>query len=131
MIRIEIGDFIGGIMRKLFFSCLFSLPLICALDVFACEIIATPDKDRYQLGDTAIIKVEVKLTHRNCTDLESPKIKLKGLELIAKTAWKEKEVGKWLISYKLKVITKENEFFAYRDSCDRGGGKSTVILPVN
>ena len=117
------------VVRNLTFS--LSLAGLLVFDLFACEINSIADKERYQLGDTAIIKVEVKLTHRNCTDRESPKIKLKGLELLAKTAWKEKEVGVWLISYKLKVTAKENEFFAYRDSCDREGGRSTLKLKVD
>ncbi len=110
---------------------ILSLAYFLNLELLACEIHSAADKEHYQVGDTAIIKVEVILTHRNCTDHESPKLKLKGLDLLAKTAWKEKEVGKWIISYKVKVTAKENEFFAYRDSCDRGGGKSVLTLQVN
>ena len=114
---------------KIFIVCI-ALGLSIVFQASACEILINADKESYAIGDTATVKVIVKLNHKNCADKEGPKLKLTGLELLAKTAWKEKAPAEWVISYKVKILSLENEFFAYRDSCDLGGGKGKIVFQV-
>jgi hypothetical protein len=98
----------------------------------ACEISLSAEKESYQVGDVAVVTAEIIDTHRNCTFAgKEPKVNTDGLELTAKTKYKEKTPGAWTIKYKLKVLTSKNQFTVLRDNCPKGGGTNTISLKVS
>jgi len=98
---------------------------------FACEITLSSDKESYQVNDVAVVNAEIVDTHRNCTFRgKEPKVNATGLELTAKTKYKEKSEGTWTIKYKLKVLAPKNQFTVLRDNCPQGGGSNSIVIKV-
>jgi len=109
----------------------FALLLLVSTLSYACMIQIKTDKQSYKIGETAIITVELKLTHSNCIkEQEEPKIKVNGLKVFAKTKFKRVSGGLWIIKYKAKVIDKNATFTSFRD-CTRGGDNSTLKIKVS
>jgi hypothetical protein len=115
-----------GIILFLFATALSFSPL-----ALACEINLASEKENYQVGDVAIVTADLIDTHRNCTFTgKEPKVTAEGLELIAKTKYKEKAPGEWTLKYKLKVLNAKNQFTVLRDNCTKGGGVKSISLKV-
>ncbi len=97
----------------------------------ACEISLTSDKEQYQLGDVAVVSAKLIDTHRDCTFKgKEPKVAADGLELTAKTKYKETSPGEWFIKYKFKISAVKNQVTVYRDNCTKGGGTKSLSLSV-
>ena len=101
-----------------------------AVAVYACDIFLTTDKEKYKIGDTVVLKMEVKWTHKTCVkEAVEPVLKLSGLELVAKTKFKEKSSGLWEVKFKMKVTEKNASINAYED-CPKGGGIANIKLQI-
>ena len=100
----------------------------------ACEIefkILKGEKENYKVGDTLVIKVDVKLTHRSCpVAMKKTKFKLKGMKVIKSTPWKQKSANDWVRKLKI-VVTEKNakkiNITAIRE-CEKDGGFGTLKL---
>jgi hypothetical protein len=120
-------------MKKITKATLFPILgiLTLASNAFACEITLSSDKESYQVNDVAVVNAEIVDTHRNCTFRgKEPKVNATGLELTAKTKYKEKSEGTWTIKYKLKVLAPKNQFTVLRDNCPQGGGSNSIVIKV-
>jgi hypothetical protein len=104
--------------------------IIVTVEASACDILLSSDKDQYKVGDVIVVKMEVKWTHKTCIkeDVE-PSLKLVGLELVAKTKFKEISPGIWDVKYKMKVTGKNASINAYED-CSKGGGSANLKIRV-
>ena len=102
----------------------------------ACEIefkILKGEKDSYKVGDTIVIKVDVKLTHRSCpVAMKKTKFKLKGMKVIKSTPWKQKSANDWVRKLKI-VVTEKNakkiNITAIRE-CEKDGGFGSLKLDM-
>jgi len=102
----------------------------------ACEIefkILKGEKDSYVVGDTIVIKVDVKLTHRSCpVAMKKTKFKLKGMKVIKSTPWKQKSANDWVRKLKI-VVTEKNakkiNITAIRE-CEKDGGFGSLKLDM-
>ena len=110
---------------------IFAASLALTPFAIACEISLTPDKETYQVGEVAVVTADILDTHRNCTlKGTDPKLNASGLELTAKTKFKEKSPGQWTIKYKLKVLDAKNQFTVFRDGCQHEGGTKSITLKL-
>ncbi len=100
----------------------------------ACEIefeILKGKKEVYRPGDTIIVKVIVKLTHRSCpVALKKTKFKMKGMKVLKSTGWKQ--LSSMDYERKLKIVitgTKGNKVTlnAIRE-CEKDGGFGSMKL---
>ena len=102
----------------------------------ACEIefeVIKGKKETYQTGDTLIVAVKVKLTHRSCpVAIKKTKFKMKGLKVIKSTKWKQ--LGAMEFERKLIIVVGESKdmklnLTAIRE-CDKDGGFGTLKLEM-
>ena len=113
--------------------CLGSFLLGCGFTqkVMACEIAIAADKQEYALQDIAVLTVTITDNHRSCTFTgKEPKTKTQGLEVTAKTKYKELKTGVWSLKYKVKIVDAKNLFTAFRDNCPSGGGMGSLALKI-
>lgn len=111
-------------MKKigLIFTFLFIL-----FKVFSCEIVLTIEKgqrDKYKKGDEVIVKVEVLLTHRNCSHvLDETKFETSGVKILSATKWKEIEKGMWVKKLKIKITAEQGTKarLEVKRICEKGG----------
>ncbi len=105
-----------------------------AQETKACEIefeILKGKKDVYNVGDTIVVKVIVKLTHRSCpVALKKTKFKMKGMKVLKSTGWKQ--LSSMDYERKLKIVitgTKGNKVTlnAIRE-CEKDGGFGSMKL---
>ncbi len=102
----------------------------------ACEIelaIVDNSKSQYSTGDEIIIKVEVKLTHRVCSEgIENTKFSSEGLKILGATKWTETIPGTF--ERKLKVVVTSNVSGAATlkasRSCDKDGGIGVIRISL-
>jgi hypothetical protein len=104
--------------------------------VKACEIefkILKGEKENYKVGDTLVVLIEVKLTHRSCpVAMKKTKFKLNGMKVIKSTSWKQLSTNDW--ERKLMIVVTESEgkkinLTAIRE-CEKDGGFGTLRLDV-
>jgi len=104
--------------------------------VKACEIefkILKGEKDSYKVGDTLVVLIEVKLTHRSCpVAMKKTKFKLNGMKVIKSTGWKQLSANDW--ERKLMIVVTESKgkkinLTAIRE-CEKDGGFGTLRLDV-
>ena len=100
----------------------------------ACEIefeITKGKKETYKTGDTIVIKVIVKLTHRSCpVGLKKTKFKMKGLKVMKSTPWKETSTNEWERKLLITVTAQSNgkiNLSAIRE-CEKDGGFGSLKL---
>ncbi|MCK5855856.1 MAG: hypothetical protein KAG64_00095 [Bacteroidales bacterium] len=102
----------------------------------ACEIefkILKGEKEKYKAGDTIVILVEVKLTHRSCpVAMKKTKFKLNGMKVLKSTPWKQKSANDW--ERKLMIVVTETEakkinLTAVRE-CEKDGGFGSMKLEM-
>lgn len=100
----------------------------------ACEIefeILKGKKDIYSAGDTIIVKVIVKLTHRVCpVAMKQTKFKLNGMKVIKSTGWKklsENDYTRKLIIVITGKKGKKVSINAIRE-CEKDGGFGSMKL---
>ncbi len=102
----------------------------------ACEIeitVVKGKKESYQVGDTLVLQVFVKLTHRSCpVKMKETKFNMKGLKVIKSTPWKQLSAMEY--KRKLMVVVKETKngklnLTAIRE-CDKDGGFGSIKLDV-
>jgi NosR/NirI family transcriptional regulator, nitrous oxide reductase regulator len=63
---------------------------LSAAPVLACDITISPSSATGAVGDTVTFTINVQETHRNCSvPIQETQIKLKGMEMVSQTAWKE------------------------------------------
>jgi len=100
----------------------------------ACEIefeILKGKKEVYNVGDTIIVKVMVKLTHRSCpVALKKTKFKLNGMKVLKSTKWKQ--LSSMDYERKLKIVVtgakgKKVSLNAIRE-CEKDGGFGSLKL---
>jgi hypothetical protein len=103
-------------------------------DAKACDIefeILKGKKEVYNVGDTLIVKIKVKLTHRSCpVALKKTKFKLKGIKVLKATGWKE--LSSMDYERKLKIIIagepgKKVSLNVIRE-CEKDGGFGSLKL---
>ena len=117
-------------MKQVIALFLINILFIFAVSVPACEISFFPDKEKYSISDTAVLKMAVKWTHKTCIkEGVEPMLKFVDIEMIAKTKFKEKSPGLWEIRYKLKVTGKKAAINAVED-CSKGGGLGSIKLQI-
>lgn len=109
---------------------LFFIPSLA----FACHIYVTVDgvkKEKYQVGDIVVIKIEVQLTHRRCeVDLNETDINVTGMQITGATKWVNTSGNVWERKVKVK-ITAENEgkiMLVAERTCRKDGGKGSLSL---
>jgi hypothetical protein len=123
---------------KLLFIALFGVFLAFAptKQTKACEIefkILKGEKEAYRAGDTLVVLVEVKLTHRSCpVAMKKTKFKLKGMKVIKSTPWKQLSANDY--KRKLMIVVTEKEakninLTAIRE-CEKDGGFGTMKLDM-
>ena len=122
--------------RKLLYTLLLILAFVFINQkkASACEIefeITKGKKDTYKKGDTLVIKIIVKLTHRSCpVGLKKTKFKMKGLKVMKSTAWKETSTNEWERKL-MAVVTAESNgkinLSATRE-CEKDGGFGSLKL---
>jgi hypothetical protein len=102
----------------------------------ACEItfeVEKGKKDYYKAGDELVLKVQVSLTHRNCTQkIDATKFKFEGVKVISSTKWKTISASNFERKLKIKVTdptSKKLSLNATR-TCDKTGGYGEIILFV-
>ena len=114
----------------------FVLTTLPSKQTKACEIefkILKGEKEQYKSGDTIVVLIEVKLTHRSCpVAMKKTKFKLKGMKVIKSTPWKQKSANDW--ERKLMIVITETEakkinLTAIRE-CEKDGGFGTLKLDV-
>jgi len=125
--------------QKLLFTILLAITitLITSQSVKACEIefeITKGEKESYQTGDTLVIKVLVKLTHRSCpVAMKKTKFKMKGLKVMKSTPWKETSTNEWERKL-LTVVTAQSKgkinLSAIRE-CEKDGGFGSLKLEAS
>ncbi len=102
--------------------------------VNACEIefeVLKGKKEVYHVGDTIIVKVMVKLTHRSCpVALKKTKFKLNGMKVLKSTGWKQ--LSSMDYERKLKIVItgakgKKVSLNAIRE-CEKDGGFGSLKL---
>jgi hypothetical protein len=125
--------------QKLLFTILLAITitLISSQSVKACEIefeITKGEKESYQTGDTLVIKVLVKLTHRSCpVAMKKTKFKMKVLIVMISTPWKETSTNEWERKL-LTVVTAQSKgkinLSAIRE-CEKDGGFGSLKLEAS
>ncbi len=102
----------------------------------ACEIefkILKGQKETYSTGDTLVILVDVKLTHRSCpVAIKKTKFKLKGMKVLKSTPWKQISANEY--KRKLMIVVTEKDaksinITAIRE-CEKDGGFGTLKLEM-
>jgi hypothetical protein len=117
-------------MNRIMYVLIILLFIVFAISSYACEITFSPDKPKYKIGDTVILKMIVKWTHKTCIkEAVEPALKLSDMEMTAKTKFKETAPGLWEIKYKMKVIGNKAAVNAYED-CSKGGGTGNIKLQI-
>ena len=123
-------------MTKWILSIVFSVFFITFIpqEIDACEIefeILKGEKDVYHAGDTIIVKVIVKLTHRVCpVAMKQTKFKLNGMKVIKSTSWKklsENDYTRKLIIVITGKKGKKVSINAIRE-CEKDGGFGSMKL---
>lgn len=120
-------------MKKTFVLLIFLLAATCRLS--ACEIRMNVDKDyekeAYSAGDTVIVNVEVRLTHRVCPEgIKKTKFTCENLKIAGATEWKEMKPGLYARRVKA-VITSDKSGDAKISAvrkCDREGGYGICLF---
>jgi len=122
--------------QKLLFTVLLVFSLVFANSYMAkaCEIefeVTKGKKENYKTGDTLVIKVFVKLTHRSCpVAMKKTKFKMKGLKVLKSTPWKETSTNEWERKLMAVVTAKSNgkiNIAAVRE-CEKDGGFGSLKL---
>jgi len=119
------------VFMKLF---LFALIILSfgAAKVNACEIffeVIKNEKEKYNINDTIVIKVNVIFTHRICpAGIEKTEFETNGLNIITTNDWIEIDTGMWEKEMKLVVTgTKSGDIsITGIRRCEKEGGKGTV-----
>ncbi len=100
----------------------------------ACEIefeVLKGKKEVYSVGDTIIVKVQVKLTHRSCpVKLKKTKFKLNGMKVLKATRWKQLSSMVYVRKLQITITgTKGNKVSinAIRE-CEKDGGFGSLKL---
>jgi len=108
--------------------------IILPQEANACEIdfeIIKGKKEVYNAGDTIIVKVIVKLTHRVCpVAMKQTKFKLNGMKVIKSTSWKklsEHDYTRKLIIVITNKKGKKVSINAIRE-CEKDGGFGSMKL---
>lgn len=123
-------------MTKWILSIIVSVFLIAFTpqEATACEIefeILKGEKEVYNVGDTLIVKVVVKLTHRVCpVAMKETKFKLNGMKVIKSTGWKklsENDYTRKLIIVITGKKGKKVSINAIRE-CEKDGGFGSMKL---
>jgi hypothetical protein len=97
----------------------------------ACELFLSGDKDQYRIGDTAIITLTLKLTHKNCAlEGHETKVKVSSGDLVAKTKFKESSPAVWQIKYKIIITGKDASVQAIQDCTAKGGSANKLKFNV-
>jgi hypothetical protein len=97
----------------------------------ACELFLSKDKDSYKMGDTAIVTLTLKLTHKNCAlEGHETKVNIIGGDLTAKTKFKEISPALWQIKYKIVITGKDAAVQAIQDCTAKGGSANKLKLDV-
>jgi len=122
--------------QKLLFTILLAISIVLSTSqtTKACEIefeITKGEKESYKTGDTLVIKVLVKLTHRSCpVAMKKTKFKTKGLKVMKSTPWKETSTNEWERKL-LTVVTAQSNgkinLSAIRE-CEKDGGFGSLKL---
>lgn len=100
----------------------------------ACEIefeILKGKKEVYNVGDTIIVKIQVKLTHRSCpVKLKKTKFKLNGMKVLKATKWKQLSSMDYVRKLKVTITGAEGNkvsINAIRE-CEKDGGFGSLKL---
>jgi len=125
--------------QKLLFTILLALTIMLTTSqsAKACEIefeITKGKKESYKTGDTLVIKVLVKLTHRSCpVAMKKTKFKMNGLKVMKSTSWKETSTNEWERKL-LTVVTAKSKgkiiLSAIRE-CEKDGGFGSLKLEAS
>lgn len=120
-------------IMRIFISILASLIfiLVTASPVLACNITITPGSASGYVGDVLTFTIDVQKTHRNCTTpIDETDIKLKGVEMVSQTIWRQVSsvVQRKQISVKLKEAG-EGLIEVIRE-CPQGGGYASVKVTI-
>ena len=119
-------------MMKTFFLTLFIMSFPVLMN--ACEIFMIVEgakKDVYKTGDVVVIKITVRLEHRNCNvDLNETAITVSGSQITGATKWVNTEGRTWERKIKIKITadTENKTTITTERKCDRDGGKSSLTL---
>jgi len=121
-------------VKKIFFILLvLGFPFI----LNACEIFITVEgtkKEIYKAGDIVVIKITVKLKHRNCNvDINETAIRVSGSQITATTKWTNVEARTWERKIKIKIANnKERQtVIAAERTCEKDGGKGSLTLTTS
>lgn len=102
---------------------------------WACRATMEPDttrKDHATAGDTGVITITIRNTHRNCKiPIDKTRFSADNMKIVAATSWKE--TGKGQFERKLKVIfgKKGTAKLDVIRSCPRGGCRQKQTFEVS
>ncbi|HLG38602.1 MAG TPA: hypothetical protein VI461_03000 [Chitinophagaceae bacterium] len=112
-----------------------ALFFIIPVFTFACDIFVNVDgvkKEKYAAGDIVVIRIEVRLTHRNCpVDINETGINISGMQIIGATKWVNTEgSNKWERKIKVKISSEKDgkAMVVAERTCQKDGGKGSLIL---
>ncbi|MCX7863228.1 MAG: hypothetical protein N2449_09580 [Bacteroidales bacterium] len=104
--------------------------------VMACEpsiTIVGKEKTKYKTNDELVVKVQIVLTHRNCTvDIKNTKFEQEGIKILSGTDWKEVEPGVWERKLKIKVTAEKGQTarLSVIRGCNKGGCNQSFVIPT-